>query len=79
MKLVLQLPASTPTQDGPAATTQTKAIVPAASTSTGGYVPASSPSTEANMQQHLSSSTVTAMCSIYNWFSYLFAIFLLLV
>lgn len=52
MTQALQIPTSTPTQDGPAATTPTKVYVPAASASTGVYESAATPTAEScNMQQ----------------------------
>jgi hypothetical protein len=62
VKPVFQLSTSTPTQDGPAATTPTKGIVPAASASTEVYVPASSTPTEAH--NNLSQQQLEFMCML---------------
>jgi hypothetical protein len=64
----LQLPTSTPTQDGPAATTPTKVYVPAASASTGVYESAATPTAETcNMQQlcYISINWSLSACCIY--------------
>jgi hypothetical protein len=64
----LQLPTSTSTQDGPAATTPTKVYVPAASASSGVYESAATPTAEAcNMQQlcYISINWSLSACRIY--------------
>jgi hypothetical protein len=48
---------STPTQDGPAATTPSKVYVPASTASTGVYESAATPTAEANIQLVTSAST----------------------
>ena len=48
---------STPTQDGPAATTPSKVYVPASTASTGVYESAATPTAEANIQLVASAST----------------------